>query len=263
MRNIITVLALALTIIACSKPTMDDEFIAPPIETVEPVEPVEPTVTATTTVEETTTSNVATATVVDVHDDGKGNITYTYEVTDGENEKVIAALVDGESQYWFFGGENQNRFQVHEGGTFELFTFEYETLTYRGIEMVVEANFEADYNQLDRALDLAGDNWETNKIYVYGDLGNFGWAGLARGGEFVVSFAGFETHVMLHENGHNYDFNHDEYRERMTDIYPEGGFVGYYTSPVAEFRAEMFARYYLLRDMMPQLIVDLLDRLLN
>ena len=54
MRNIITVLALALTIIACSKPTIDDEFIAPPVETVEPVEtvdPVEPTVTTTTTTE--------------------------------------------------------------------------------------------------------------------------------------------------------------------------------------------------------------------
>ena len=214
-------------------------------------------------VEETTTSNVATATLVNVHDDGKGNITYLYEVVDGDNEKVIGALVNGESQYWFIGGEDENRFTLNEGETFELFAFEYETLNYRGIEMVVEANFEADYTQLDRALDLAGDNWVTNKIYVYGELGNFGWAGLARGGEFVVSFTGFETHVMLHENGHNYDFANEEYRERMTAIYPDGGFAGYYTGVVAEFRAEMFARYYLLRDMMPQVIRDLLDTLLN
>ena len=49
----------------------------------------------------------------------------------------------------------------------------------------------------------------------------------------------------------------------MTAIYPEGGFMNYYTSEVAEFRAEMFARYYLYRADMPSIVRNLLDILLN
>ena len=249
MRKLLYTALLALTIIGCTKPQMDDN--GSNINTVTDI-------SSTTT---TTTHEAETITLIDTFDDGKGNITRTYQVADFGDTKIIAALVDGEQQHWFFGG--QDTFQVNGDSTFELITYEYETVNYRGNEILVESGFEPDYTQLDDALDLSRNNWVTDKIYVFGDLGNFGYAGLAREGEFIVSFTGFETHVMLHENGHNYDFANPTYAQLLDPLYHLVYDTGYYLGPIAEYRAEMFARYYLFVTELPQMLYEQLELILG
>ena len=199
------------------------------------------------------------------HFDGKDSRSHFYEV----DEDVILVYVNDSphpnegTKHWYFGGISRV-FSVDIALDFVVYRPEFVTTIHRGIEIKHLANETPQLSQLDAALDLAGDNWESDVIYQYDNLASIGgFAGLARNREFIVSIGGFETHVLLHENGHNYDFEHEDYMDQMTSIYPEGGFVGYYTSEVAEFRAEMFARYYLYRADMPAIIRNLLDILLN
>ena len=199
------------------------------------------------------------------HFDGKDSRSHFYEV----DEDVILVYVNDSphpnegTKHWYFGGISRV-FSVDVALDFVVYRPEFITTIHRGIEIKHLTNETPRLSELDRALDLAGDNWESDVIYQYDNLASIGgFAGLARNREFIVSIGGFETHVLLHENGHNYDFEHEDYMDQMTSIYPEGGFVGYYTSEVAEFRAEMFARYYLYRADMPAIIRNLLDILLN
>ena len=205
------------------------------------------------------------ATYLKSHFDGKESRSHFYEA----DENVILVYIDDSPYYnegtkhWFFGGVSRI-FSVDVGLDFTVYRPEFITTTHRGIEIKHLPNETPRLSELDRALDLAGDNWESDVIYQYDNLASLGgFAGLARGREFIVSIGGFETHVLLHENGHNYDFEHPNYMDQMTAIYPEGGFVGYYTSQVAEFRAEMVARYYLYREDMPAIVRNLLDLLLS
>ena len=199
------------------------------------------------------------------HFDGKDSRSHFYEV----DEDVILVYVNDSphpnegTKHWYFGGISRV-FSVDIALDFVVYRPEFITTTHRGIEIKHLANETPRLSELDRALDLAGDNWESDVIYQYDNLASIGgFAGLARNREFIVSIGGFETHVLLHENGHNYDFEHEDYMDQMTAIYPEGGFLNYYTSEVAEFRAEMFARYYLYRADMPAIVRNLLDILLN
>ena len=199
------------------------------------------------------------------HFDGKDSRSHFYEV----DEDVILVYVNDSphpnegTKHWYFGGISRV-FSVDVALDFVVYRPEFITTIHRGIEIKHLANETPRLSELDRALDLAGDNWESDVIYQYDNLASIGgFAGLARNREFIVSIGGFETHVLLHENGHNYDFEHEDYMDQMTAIYPEGGFINYYTSEVAEFRAEMFARYYLYRADMPAIVRNLLDILLN
>ena len=275
MKNLLYIAALGLTIIGCSKPTMEDEGFTITHEeqsnvvnsgtTTGTTESATPAQTATQTTESdpstTATPSItvpAGTTLIDSFDDGKGNITHSIRVDD---PTILAALVGGESQYFFFG--EVNSFQVPDGVDFEVFSFKYETINYRGIEILVEEEFVLDYNQIDDALDLAGENWVSNKIIIFDRLGDFGYAGIARGGEMIVSQTGFETHVLLHENGHNYDFAHENYSTLMDPLYHLVFDTGYYTGPIAEYRAEMFARYYLLVSQLPTQLVELMQSILG
>ena len=202
------------------------------------------------------------------HFDGKETRTHTYRVDNSGSYRVMMVYIDDSPYYnegtkhWFFGG--LDNFQVQDGYEFTVYGAEMTITDHRGIQVYHRPSQTPRFSELDRALDLAGDNWDSDVIYQFDELASIGgFAGLARNREFIVSIGGFETHVLLHENGHNYDFEHEEYMSGMSAIYPEGGYVGYYTGPIAEFRAEMFARYYLLRDAMPQIIRDLLDLLLG
>ena len=199
------------------------------------------------------------------HFDGKDSRSHFYEV----DEDVILVYVNDSphpnegTKHWYFGGISRV-FSVDIALDFVVYRPEFVTTIHRGIEIKHLTNETPRLSELDRALDLAGDNWESDVIYQYDNLASIGgFAGLARNREFIVSIGGFETHVLLHENGHNYDFEHEDYMDQMTAIYPEGGFMNYYTSEVAEFRAEMFARYYLYRADMPAIVRNLLDILLN
>ena len=283
MKHLLYIAGLTLALISCEKEDLMAQeltIITPEVTIVEDKEEDTTTVTSNTSSETTvyqgTVSNTmsivgtgtATVTLVATFDDGKGTISDTYRVVNSGNNRVVMAMVNDSphynegSKHWFFGGVNE--FQVERGLTFVLYTAEFTVTNHRGIDIYHRAEHPPVLAQLDRALDLSGDNWATDTIYQFDELASIGgFAGLARNREFIVSIGGFETHVILHENGHNYDFENQDYMEQMTEIYPEGGFMGYYTGPVAEFRAEMFARYYLLRDAMPGIVRDLLDRLLN
>ena len=275
MKNLLYTAALGLLIVGCSKPTIEDEGFTITHEeqsnvvnsgtTTGTTEPATPTQAATQTTESdpstTATPSItvpAGTTLIESFDDGKGNITHSIRVDD---PTILAALVGGESQYFFFG--ETNSFQVLDGEDFEVFSFKYETINYRGIEILVEEEFTLDYNQIDDALDLAGENWVSNKIIIFDRLGDFGYAGIARGGEMIVSQTGFETHVLLHENGHNYDFAHENYSTLMDPLYHLVFDTGYYTGPIAEYRAEMFARYYLLVSQLPTQLVELMQSILG
>ena len=229
-----------------------------------------------TTMYQGTTSNIvsihdsgtATITLLNTLDDGKGRIGHIFRINPGGSDKVMLVQVNDigpqnpeGTRHWIFGGVDS--FEIQDGISFVLYTMEITRTTHRGVQIYHRPDFPPSLPELDRALDLAGDNWSTDVIYQYDELTSIGgYLGLARNREFIVSRAGFETHVILHENGHNYDLENPDYLQQMTAIYPEGGFPGYYTGPVSEFRAEMFARYYLLRDEMPQVIRSLLDTLL-
>ena len=282
MRNLLYIAGLTLALISCEKEDLMAQeltIITPEVTIVEDKEEDTTTVTSNTNSETTvyqgTVSNTAsvngtgtaTVTFVESFDDGKGNITDTYRVSNSGNNRVMMVMIDDSpyynegTKYWFFA--DLNEFQVERGQTFVLYTADFTITTHRGIEIYHRPEYPPLLTELDEALDLAGDNWVTNRIFQFDELASVGgFAGLARGGETIVSRGGFETHVLLHENGHNYDFSHPDYMEQMTEIYPAGGVVDYYTGPVAEFRAEMFARYYLFRDAMPEFIRNLLDRLL-
>ena len=199
------------------------------------------------------------------HFDGKDSRSHFYE---GDEDFILVYVNDSPhpnegTKHWYFGGISRV-FSVDVALDFVVYRPEFVTTIHRGIEIKHLVNETPRLSELDRALDLAGDNWESDVIYQYDNLASIGgFAGLARNREFIVSIGGFETHVLLHENGHNYDFEHEDYMDQMTAIYPEGGFINYYTSEVAEFRAEMFARYYLYRADMPAIVRNLLDILLN
>ena len=147
------------------------------------------------------------------HFDGKDTRSHFYEV----DESVILIYIDDSpypnegTAHWFFGGISRV-FSVEVGLEFDVYQPNFIQTTHRGVVINHLANAPHDLNELDRAMDLAGDNWVTDIIYQFDLLASIGgFAGIARGGEFIVSNGGFETHVMLHENGHNYDFANPDY----------------------------------------------------
>ena len=280
MKNLLYTAALGLLIVGCSKPTIDDTdlFETPsPITNSEGTPTTTPTPTGEDSPNETTESNTNTTvpagvivpagvTYVRSIDDGKGNIGDYFTIDETDGIQVIGVRVFNPEETtvdWIFG-ERSNEINVDRGINFELITYESEIINFRGIEIIADVNAEINLYELDEALDLAGDNWVTDKIYVANQLETIGYfAGVARDREMIVSFGGFETHVLLHENGHNYDFTHENYSTLMDPLYHLVFDTGYYTSPIAEYRAEMFARYYLLINELPTQLVELMRSILG
>ena len=280
MKNLLYTAALGLLIVGCSKPTMYDTEL---LETPSPITNSEgtPTPAPAPTGEDSPNQNdqgdpnttvpagvivPAGVTYVRSTDDGKGNIGDYFTIDETDGTQVIGVRVFNPEETtvdWIFG-ERSNEINVDRGINFELITYVSEIINFRGIEIIADVNAEINLYELDEALDLAGDNWVTDKIYVANQLETIGYfAGVARDREMIVSFGGFETHVLLHENGHNYDFTHENYSTLMDPLYHLVFDTGYYTSPIAEYRAEMFARYYLLINELPTQLVELMRSILG
>ena len=299
MKNLLYTAALGLLIVGCSKPTIEDEgiFIPEVDATVQGEDATtssntnttttDGTATATTTAEAATTTTEAdpyttvgsvddvptgTASVVltGIHDDGKGNITETYAIVHAENQRVAYVHFineDGTRSHTRYSWEQFTTIDVLPHQTIEVSIMNVNSFTHRGIQIYQNVSLNIDLNELDRAIDLAGEFWIAERITVVDYLD--GNAGLASGREFFIGVNyqtnGFNTHVLLHENGHNLDFNNNNFgrvlNEEIYEMLPASFRLSEWE--YIEFKAEVFAWYYLMRDEIPTFVVEILDYFLG
>ena len=298
MKNLLYTAALGLLIVGCSKPTIEDEgFDTTPLITNDRSQGEEsdnsnsntasgtadnqaPTGTPTQTTNSSgitvvgdisnVPANTASVVLVEIFDDGKGNIINTYEIVQRENQRVAhvhTLNAAGQRIQTEYGWREFTRFTVAPGESFEVSIIDVESILHRGIQIYKDVNLSIDLNELDRAMDFAGDHWVAQRITVVSFLDSN--LGLASGLEFFVGVThqghGFNTHTLLHENAHNLDFNNNEYgralNQEIYELLPASFTLSGF--PYVEFKAEVFAWYYLMRDEIPTFVVEILDYFLG
>lgn len=210
-------------------------------------------------------------------DDGKGNITHHYELVHGDPYRIARITVrneNGNAEIEIYPWSNITQIAYPPEYTFEVTIREFEYLIHREVEIYRDLSQPMDLAELDRAMDLAGENWVCRRITVLEYIdGNNGYASGPVEmliGTNTSGTSGFNTRVLLHENGHNFDFTPSKgYRSVITetvyDNLPEihANGVTLEQFPYPEFLAEAFAWYYLYPDDLPDSIVTLLDSLLD
>jgi hypothetical protein len=226
---------------------------------------------------ESVPSGQASLVLTNINDDGKGNITHTYELVHGDPYRIARITVRDENGFaveevypWSF----ITNLEYPPGYTFDVDIREFEYLVHRDVEIYRDLSQPMNLSELDSAMDLSGENWVCRRITVLEYIdGNNGYATgpvemLIGAGSSGTS--GFNTRVLLHENGHNFDFTPSKgYRDVITqtvyDNLPEihANGVTLEQFPYVEFLAEAFAWYYLYPDDLPDSVVTLLDSLLN
>jgi len=222
-------------------------------------------------------SGQASLVLTNINDDGKGNITHTYELVHGDPNRIARITVRDENGFtieevypWSF----ITSLEYPPEYSFDVDIREFEYLVHRDVEIYRDLSQPMDLSELDNAMDLSGENWVCRRITVleYIDSNN----GYATGpvemliGTSSSGTSGFNSRVLLHENGHNFDFTPSKgYRNVITqtvyDNLPEihANGVTLEQFPYVEFLAEAFAWYYLYPDDLPDSVVTLLASLLN
>ena len=252
MRNLLYI--AALLIVGCSKPTMDDAFIAPTMTQTDEITDN----TAPDTSEPTTTTPqtaVATGTrldfvggyVIRTEDaDPKGNVTYTNEVYPDENFKLVAYSVgDG---YGYEEGVIQG--EVDEFIFAEFTTFEYNDRTFE-VEVPLAQHIPYYKAQWDLAkADMAGtDGGDYDDRFVILQPRNYFFGAVAFEDFTVYRTSAFERGVILHEIGHVWSLrnsspvNWDEWSVLMQNNHVSD----YGASALTEYFAEAFAHHFLVK----------------
>ena len=288
MKNLLYIAALGLTIIGCSKPTIEDEGFdtTPPITQLQPqtntgsqtnTDPTSGTVSNTTTTgtpEESGQSDTDTVsgTRIDVpggyviridNVDPKGNVDYTWEIYPNENFKLVAySSGDG---YAYDEGNLQG--EISEFIFEEITTFEYNGRTFE-IESSLAQHIPHYKSQWDLAkADMTGtDGGDYDNRFVILQSRNYFFGALAADGYSIYRSSNFERGTILHEIGHVWSLrngspvNWDEFSVLMQNYHVSN----YGATALTEYFAEAFSHHFLNKagdpyHTLPQEVIDVLE----
>ena len=252
MRNLLYI--AAILIVGCSKPTMDDAFIAPPIDVTTPTDNGNNTNTATdTSVTATTTAQTEVRTdynggyIIRTEEaDTKGNITYYYEAYPDANHRLVAFTQGGNITYQ----EGTLQGELTDFVFAEITTFEYNGRTFEIESTLVQhrAVYEAQWDAA--KADMNGtDGGDYDDRFVILESRGYFFGALAQEDYTIYQSSAFERGTILHEIGHVWSLrngspvNWDEWSVLMQNYHVSA----YGATALTEYFAEAFAHHFLVK----------------
>ena len=273
MRNLLYI--AAILIVGCSKPTMEDAFIAPPIDVTTPTDNGNNTNTATdTSVTATTTTTPQTAVATGTRIEGTNGYVMRVEVRDIKDQFAGYDYTlypnDGYRLAAFTrigtGVEYTEEDVIETTEELEHFIFSrFITFEYNG------RTFEVEESQIERRATLERE-WDLARSYATGDLLNYEnrfvileprgyYFGARADVDFTIYAAtwAFEAGVILHEIAHVWSnespfINWNDFAQLMGDNHVSD----YGATALSEYIAEAVSHYLLPDHTVPQAIADLL-----